>query len=110
MLQFILGIVGTGAFTILSTLVVDLYPAKPSSATACNNLVRCLMGAGGTAAIESMIKAMGRGWCFTFVGLVCAAMAPLLWLERSRGMEWRVARLDKEKAQADALKAAKNAA
>ncbi|KAI5794951.1 major facilitator superfamily domain-containing protein [Pyronema domesticum] len=109
-LQFILGIVGTGAFTILSTLVVDLYPAKPSSATACNNLVRCLMGAGGTAAIESMIKAMGRGWCFTFVGLVCAAMAPLLWLERSRGMEWRVARLDKEKAQADALKAAKNAA
>ncbi|KAF8247689.1 MFS general substrate transporter [Wilcoxina mikolae CBS 423.85] len=88
-LQFICGIFGTGAFTIISTLVVDLYPMKPSSATACNNLVRCLMGAGGTAAIESMISAMGRGWCFTFVAALCAGMAPLFWVERRWGMRWR---------------------
>ncbi|KAF8539486.1 major facilitator superfamily domain-containing protein [Trichophaea hybrida] len=88
-LQFICGVFAIGVFTIFSTLVVDLYPMKPSSAAACNNLVRCLMGAGGTAAIDSMISTMGRGWCFTFVGAMCAAMAPLLWVERRWGMRWR---------------------
>jgi hypothetical protein len=90
------GVFGTGAFTILSTLIVDLYPTKPSSATACNNFVRCLMGAGGTAVIESMLRAMGRGWCFTFVAGVCACMAPLLVVERKCGMRWRVEREERE--------------
>ncbi|KAA8913644.1 major facilitator superfamily domain-containing protein [Sphaerosporella brunnea] len=96
-LTFIVGAFGTGLFTILSSLIVDLYPTKPSSATACNNLVRCLMGAGGTAVIESMLNAMGRGWCFTFVGLVCLLMSPILLVERRHGMKWRLARLERER-------------
>jgi MFS family permease len=95
-LQFLAGLFGTGIFTILSALVVDLYPKKPSSATACNNLVRCLMGAGGTAAIESMLSTMGRGWCFTFVGLMCILMCPLLMVERKHGMRWRLERIERE--------------
>jgi MFS family permease len=101
-LQFIAGLFGTGIFTILNALIVDLYPMKPSSATACNNLVRCLMGAGGTAAIESMLGAMGRGWCFTFVGLVCALTCPLLLIERNRGMRWRLERAEREKKKDEA--------
>ncbi|PQE26274.1 hypothetical protein CJF30_00001029 [Rutstroemia sp. NJR-2017a BBW] len=68
-LQFLMGLCINGAFNILSTLVVDLYPQSPSTATAANNLVRCFMGAGGTGIISIMVKHMGRGWCFTFIAL-----------------------------------------
>ena len=55
------GLCVNGAFNILSTLVVDLYPQSPSTATAANNLVRCVVGAGGTGIINIMIQHMGRG-------------------------------------------------
>ncbi|KAI5793284.1 major facilitator superfamily domain-containing protein [Geopyxis carbonaria] len=100
-IQFVAGIMGTSVFNMLSTFIVDLYPTKPSSATACNNLVRCLMGAGGTAAIESMLKAMGKGWCFTFVGLLCASMTPLLLVEKKYGMGWRLARAERERKRSE---------
>jgi MFS family permease len=53
-LQFLIGLCVNGAFNILSTLVVDLYPQSPSTATAANNLVRCLFGAAGTGITNSM--------------------------------------------------------
>jgi multidrug resistance protein len=92
-LLFLIGLLVNGAFNILSTLVVDLYPRSPSTATAANNLVRCIIGAGGTAIINIMIKSMGRGWCFTFVALVCAAASPMLWVSLKWGPKWREERL-----------------
>lgn len=88
-LQFLIGLCVNGAFNVLSTLVVDLYPQSPSTATAANNLVRCLMGAGGTGIVNIMIDAMGRGWCFTFIALVCIVAMPMLWIELKRGPTWR---------------------
>ncbi|TVY16897.1 Itaconate transport protein [Lachnellula arida] len=88
-LQFLIGFTINGSFSILSTLVVDLYPQSPSTATAANNLVRCLIGAGGTAIINIMVDAMGRGWCFTFIALVCIATSPMLWVELKWGPGWR---------------------
>lgn len=88
-IQFVAGLTINGAFNILSTLIVDLYPQSPSTATAANNLVRCLMGAAGTGIISIMIKRMGRGWCFTFIGLVCIAAMPMLWVELKWGPVWR---------------------
>ncbi|KAF4632144.1 hypothetical protein G7Y89_g5980 [Cudoniella acicularis] len=88
-LQFLIGLTVNGAFNVLSTLVVDLYPQSPSTATAANNLVRCLVGAGGTGIINIMIDNMGRGWCFTFIALVCIAMMPMLWVELKWGPGWR---------------------
>jgi len=99
-LQFFIGLCVNGAFNVLSTLVVDLYPQSPSTATAANNLVRCLFGAGGTAIINIMIDRMGRGWCFTFLALVCIAAMPMLWVELKWGPVWReerMVRMDKEK-------------
>lgn len=55
---------GLGVTTILnsvSTLLVDLYPKQAASATAANNLYRCLCGAAGTAIIEPLINAIGEG-------------------------------------------------
>ncbi|TGO34352.1 hypothetical protein BHYA_0201g00160 [Botrytis hyacinthi] len=98
-LQFFLGLFINGSFNILSTLVVDLYPQSPSTATAANNLVRCLLGAGGTGIITIMIDHMGRGWCFTFIALVCIITSPMLWIELKWGPIWReerMVRMEKE--------------
>lgn len=88
-LQFIMGLCLTGAFNVMSTLLVDLYPLSPVTATAANNLVRCLMGAAGTAVIIQMINAMGRGWCFTFIAAVIFFTSPMLWVVTKYGPKWR---------------------
>jgi MFS family permease len=89
-LQFLIGLFFVGAFQILSgVLLIDLYPNSPATVTAANNLVRCLVGAGGTAAIIPMLDAMGRGWCFTFIALVVFAATPILWVVLKKGPDWR---------------------
>ena len=98
-LQFFIGLCVNGSFNVLSTLVVDLYPQSPSTATAANNLVRCFMGAAGTGIINIMVDHMGRGWCFTFIALVCIVTSPMLWIELRRGPKWREerrVRMDKQ--------------
>ena len=88
-LSFIIGITLTGSFSVISTLLVDLYPLSPATATAANNLARCLMGAAGTAIIIQMIDKMGRGWCFTFIAAVVFFTSPLLWVIIKHGPRWR---------------------
>ena len=88
-LSFIIGFCLTGSFNIMSTMLVDLYPLSPSTATAANNLVRCFMGAAGTGVIIQMIDSMGRGWCFTFIAAVIFFTSPLLWAEMKWGPQWR---------------------
>ena len=88
-LMFIQGLAFTGGFNIMSVMLVDLYPLSPATATAANNLVRCLMGAGATAVIVYMIDAMGRGWCFTFIATALAACTPILWVLERYGPRWR---------------------
>ena len=103
-LQFVIGVSFTGSFNVMSTMLVDLYPHSPATATAANNLVRCLMGAAGTAVIIQMIDGMGRGWCFTFVAAVVFVTSPLLWVETTWGPQWREerrVRIEKHKPNAD---------
>lgn len=88
-LTFLIGFCVNGSFNILSTLMVDLYPQSPATATAANNLVRCFMGAGGTGIINIMVDKMGRGWCFTFIALVCTVTMPMLLAEIKWGSGWR---------------------
>lgn len=82
----------TSAFNCLSVMLVDLYPLSPATATAANNLIRCLLGAGATGVIIYMIDAMGRGWAFTFIAGVVLLFSPILWLLERRGPGWREAR------------------
>ncbi|RMX94058.1 hypothetical protein D0867_13985 [Hortaea werneckii] len=104
-LMFIIGLALTGAFNAMNVMLVDLYPLSPATATSANNLVRCLMGAGATVAVIYMIDAMGRGWCFTFVAGVVAALSPILWVLEVWGPEWREQRrrrVEQAKAKEDA--------
>lgn len=95
-LLFVIGLCVTGSFSILSTLVVDLYPEAPATAVAANNLCRCLFGAGGTAVIETVLKAMGRGWTFTFLALVLVFFSPIIYVSIRWGPKWREERRVRE--------------
>lgn len=98
-MQFLIGLFLTGAFNCMSVMLVDYYPLSPATATAANNLVRCLVGAGGTAVITLMIDSMGRGWCFTFIAGVVAVASPILWVLLKCGPRWRMERRLKMEAQ-----------
>ncbi|KAJ3508638.1 hypothetical protein NM208_g15793 [Fusarium decemcellulare] len=101
-LVFLIGMLIPTSFSVLNTLIVDLNPQAPATATAANNLVRCLFGAAATAAIDHMIKGMGRGWCFTFLALINLALMPALRLLDTKGMQWRAAKAKREALRAGA--------
>ncbi|CEJ57865.1 Putative Citrate synthase [Penicillium brasilianum] len=52
----------TAAYNIMNVLIVDLYYTTPATAMAANNLVRCFLGAGTTAAVNPLINAIGTQW------------------------------------------------
>ncbi|KAI9732557.1 MAG: hypothetical protein M1834_003892 [Cirrosporium novae-zelandiae] len=79
----------TGTSNCMNTLLIDLYPMSPATATAANNLVRCLLGAVGTAVIVDIVNAIGNGWAFTIVSGIVFATSPMLWAEMYRGSKWR---------------------
>ena len=53
------------------------------------NLVRCLLGAGASAVVLPMLDKMGRGWAYTFLGLVQVGVLPLLGAIIWWGPRWR---------------------
>ncbi|CZR52217.1 uncharacterized protein PAC_02094 [Phialocephala subalpina] len=61
-LLYFLGFNVSGAFNAFSTLIVDLHPESPGTATVAANLVRCLMGAGTVAGISPLLNNIGTGW------------------------------------------------
>lgn len=104
--SFFIGLFITGSFQVINILIVDLYPEAPATATAANNLTRCLFGAVATAVIEYMIKGIGRGWSYTIIAMIFTVFSPTLWFIQKYGPTWReerrlkrLARLEKEKAK-----------
>ena len=94
-LLFVLGYSLVASFQCLNILMVDIYPGKPATATAANNLVRCELGAVASAAIVPMINAMGRGWSYTLLALIFIGFSPVLILVMKDGMKWRKAKKEK---------------
>lgn len=86
---FILGYCLIAGTQCLNVLMVDIYPGKPATATAANNVVRCLLGAAASAAILPMSEAMGNGWAYTVLALlfVVSSIGPLFTMKY--GIKWR---------------------
>ena len=78
-LLFGLGYVITSTFNTTQTLLVDFHPSQPSTATAANNLLRCLLGAGALAVIDPMIQKMGIGGTFSLLVGVLFLFSPVNW-------------------------------
>ena len=94
-LQYILAYCATAIFTINSALVIDLYPGASASATAVNNLMRCLIGAAGVAAVQPLIDALTPQWAFLLLAGVVLNMVPLLLIEMRWGAGWRMERAER---------------
>ncbi|RDW74906.1 MFS general substrate transporter-1 [Coleophoma cylindrospora] len=95
-LEFIIGYCQVSCSNCLSSLLVDLFPDKPSTVSAASNLVRCWLAAVGTAVIADMLNGMGWGWCYTCLGLIYVLGTSLLWIEYKWGMGWREERRQRE--------------
>ncbi|KAK4547436.1 hypothetical protein LTR36_001092 [Oleoguttula mirabilis] len=100
------------AFNVTNTLLIDLHRDSPATATAAVNLVRCLMSAGGAAAILPMCHAMNTGWAFTFIALLYVVLIPVIFLIMSKGQHWRSEaarqKMEKEKAKSTEVHACTN--
>lgn len=59
------------------------------------NLSRCILAAGGTAAIGPLIRAIGVGWAYTLCAIVTLASSSLALIELWKGPHWRKKRTDK---------------
>jgi multidrug resistance protein len=89
-LQFLLGFITTCVVQTFNTLLVDIFPASPSTAAASGNLTRCAMSAGGIAAMQPLLDHLGSGWFFTLLGAISGTTGMVLTLGiRTRGMAWR---------------------
>jgi hypothetical protein len=78
----------------LGTLLTDIHPMTSSTAAAAANIVRCTLAAAGTSTLQLLIDAVGVGWCFTLIGVICGLCVPLLLIERQKGAQWRMSRRD----------------
>jgi MFS family permease len=86
---FVQGWTATSIMSVVNTFLVDVYPKKSASATAAMNLVRCLMGAGGTAAVLPIVNAIGVGWTFTILVGILLASVGFIVLQMMKGLKWR---------------------
>lgn len=94
-LQYLIAYCATAIFTINSALIIDLYPGASASATAVNNLMRCLVGAAGVAAVQPMIDRLTPQWTFVLLAGITVLMSPLLVVELRWGAGWRQDRLER---------------
>ncbi|KAL8648404.1 MAG: hypothetical protein Q9210_005004, partial [Variospora velana] len=81
--------------TVCNTLVVDLHPDRPATASAAVSITRCSAAAVGVSVLQFMLDGLGPGWTFTLFGTLGASTLPLLWFEYRWGMKWRTERLEK---------------
>nr|QTE76005.1 ScyR5 [Scytalidium album] len=91
-LLFLIGSSITACYNVFNVLIVDLNYSTPATATAANNLVRCLLGAASTAVIAPLLESLGRGWTYTLVATVWLAITPAAFLVYSYGFGWRMRR------------------
>lgn len=82
-----------------TTLLVDLYPGKSSTATSCFNFIRCSLSAMFMGCFAKMQDAMTIGGVFSFLCGVTFFCNFLLLIPMKYGMRWRQERDAKARAK-----------
>lgn len=86
---FFTGLSLAGPVSVLTTLLVDLYPMNPGRVSSTFNLTRATFSAVGTAVVQYMIEAWGYGYTYLFMGLIVLAASPSVLVVRKWGPKWR---------------------
>jgi MFS family permease len=96
--QAYLGCKCTVVHQTYSALIVDVFPDRPGTAAAANNITRCALAAAGVAMLDPLVSALGYGWVFTLLGLFDAASCTLAVVALRRwGRGWRDMRAERFK-------------
>jgi MFS family permease len=98
---FVIGFGISTAFNITNGLLIDLHRDQPAAATAAVNFARCLMSAGGSAAIIPMCNAMNPGWAFTFLALIYVVLIIVVFWVMRDGMRWRQEHEERKRVKAE---------
>lgn len=86
---FIIGFCNSGNISVISTLILDVYPKSSAVAIAATNLFKCSLGAAASGFVLPLIDAIGIGWANTAVSLVLVAASSMLWISSCYGPSWR---------------------
>lgn len=86
---FLAGVGLSGPISILTTLLVDLYPMNPGRVSSSFNLTRATLSAVGTAVVQYIIDAWGYGFTYLFMALIVLAASPSVAVVRKWGPKWR---------------------
>jgi MFS family permease len=86
---FLAGVGLSAPVSILTTLLVDLYPMNPGRVSSAFNLTRATTSAVGTAIVQFIIDAWGYGLTYLFMGLVVLAASSSIFIVRKWGPKWR---------------------
>lgn len=99
-IQAITGCIQSTLFFAFNTLLVDIHPDRPSTASAAASLVRSGLSGIGVAILQPLSNALGWGWYFTLMALVvgCLQGAGIVVLLRW-GRGWREQRREAEEAR-----------
>lgn len=99
-IQAITGCIQSTLFFAFNTLLVDIHPDRPSTASAAASLVRSGLSGIGVAVLQPLSNALGWGWYFTLMALVvgCLQGAGIVVLLRW-GRGWREQRRAAEEAR-----------
>ncbi|KAI3336270.1 MFS general substrate transporter [Xylariaceae sp. AK1471] len=88
-LIFFLGFGISGAASVFNTLITDIRPEKAGAASASNNILKFLLGAAASAAIQPLISAVDPGAAFTIIAAFYVVLSPCLVIVVRKGMKWR---------------------
>ncbi|TRX88308.1 hypothetical protein FHL15_010812 [Xylaria flabelliformis] len=88
-LVFLLGLGLSGVASVFSALITDIRPEKASAASASNNIIKFLLGAAMSAAIEPLISAVEPGKAFSIIASFYVVVSPCLVVVVRKGMKWR---------------------
>ena len=109
-LQAIMGCTMVCIMSCFQALLIDLHPGRSASAAASVgslalvltdsgqlNIVRCWLGAGGSAVTQPMLTGLNAGWTYSLLAILCAICSfPPILVERRWGTKWRRQREDKK--------------
>lgn len=86
---FFTGLGLAGPVSIITTLLVDLYPMNPGRVSSSFNLTRAALSAIGSAVIQYIIDAWGYGFTYLFMALLVLVASPTIFVIRKWGPQWR---------------------
>lgn len=89
--NFFFGLGSMIIFGMATTMLTEFLSKRSSSGVAVNNFVRNIFSCVGGIVASPIIDAIGNGWLFTILGILCWISAfVVIWAMRKFGPKWRI--------------------